>query len=167
MTDTDIPIGYVRRAHGIRGDVVVRGLVSDAAGRLVTGATLTDGSTARVVTAHRPLKGDVVVHLEGVEDRDAAEALVGTQFVMGSAERRQLEPDEWWAEDIVGCDVRERDGSVVGTVADVVVGAAQDRLAVETPDGRRGEVPFVDALVLGVDLDRRTITVDLPEGLFE
>jgi 16S rRNA processing protein RimM len=167
MTDTDIPVGYVRRAHGIRGDVVVRGLVSDAADRLVAGATLTDGSTVRVVTTHRPHKGDVVLHLEGIEDRDAAEALVGTQFVMGIAERRRLGPDEWWAEDIIGCDVLDGDGNRLGVVTDVVVGAAQDRLAVETTDGRSGEIPFVDALVTRVDQDRRTITVDLPAGLFE
>jgi 16S rRNA processing protein RimM len=167
MADTDIPVGYVRRAHGIRGDVVVRGLVSDAAERLVTGATLTDGSTVHVVTAHRSHQGDVVLHLEGIDDRNAAEALVGTQFVMRLDERRRLESDEWWVEDVRGCRVLAGDGSLIGVVTDVVLGAAQDRLAVETPDGRHGEIPFVDAMVVDVDTPGRTITVDIPDGLFE
>ena len=52
-------------------------------------------------------------------------------------------------------------------VAGVVTGAAQDRVVIETPDGVKGEVPFVGELVPEVDVEKRRIVVDLPEGLFE
>lgn len=165
-----IPVGYVRRAHGIRGDVVVRGLVSDAAERLVKGVELRTAppdSTPFRIAAHRQHQGDVVVHLEGIEDRTTAEGLVGTQFVIGVEERRTLDEDEWWAEDLEGCRVVDTEGVVLGTVVDVITGSAQDRLAVHTVDGRSGEIPFVEPLVLEVDADRRAIVVDLPEGLFD
>ena len=163
-----IPVGYVRRAHGIRGDVVVRGLISDAPERLVTGSTITtESGDVYAVTAHRSHKGDVVLHLDGVDDRNAAEDLIGTRFVISSDERRTLDEGEWWAEDLVGCTVVGVDGATIGDVTDVIVGAAQDRLVVTTPDGRVGQVPFVDALVPDVDTDTRSVTVDLPEGLFD
>lgn len=160
-----IPIGYVRRAHGIRGDVVVRGMISDAAERLVTGSTVTDGSTSHAITAHRPHRGDVVVHLDGIDDRTAAEALVGTRFITTKDDRRELESDEWWAEDLIGCAVIDTGGRHLGTVVDVINGAAQDRLQVETREHLRAEIPFVDPLIVDVDVRRSRIEVDLPVGL--
>jgi len=170
MDEPTIPVGYVRRAHGIRGDVVVRGLMSDALDRLVTGATLIGGDqspgTAFLVTSHRHHRGDVVLHLEGVEDRNAAEGLIGTQFVTPASLRRALEPGEWWAEDVVGCAVESEDGERIGVVADVITGAAQDRIVVTAEDGTTGEIPFVDALVPLLDTDARRVVVDIPDGLF-
>jgi 16S rRNA processing protein RimM len=165
-----IPIGYVRKAHGIRGDVVVRGLVDDAASRFAKGAALTTGEKpARTlrITARRMTGEDYLVHLSDIDTRNDAEALVGTQFIVDKSERRQLHGDEWWVEDLIGCAVLAADGQHVGTVTDAVLGAAQDRLVVETPDGTNGEIPLVPQLVSDIDIAGRRITVDLPEGLLE
>lgn len=171
MTDHDhIPIGYVRKAHGIRGDVLVRGLVSDAAERFTHAAVLVTGEPQRrtfAIEAVAPHRGDFIVSLEGISTRNDAEALVGTQFVIPLADRRRLDDGEWWIEDLVGCVVVDRDGTTIGSVAGVIVGAAQDRLAVTTADGSLGEIPFVDQLVPVVDISGRRIVVDLPEGLIE
>lgn len=171
MTDMGdhIPIGYVRKAHGIRGDVLVRGLVSDAADRFDGVTSVSTGDPERVlrVTASTPHSGDHILHLEGIDTRNDAEALIGTQFVVPASDRRALDAGEWWAEDLVGCEVIDRDGTSVGTVTDVVTGAAQDRLVVTTGGGVVGEIPFVDPLVPEVDAAERRIVVDLPPGLFE
>jgi 16S rRNA processing protein RimM len=160
----------VRKAHGIRGDVVVRGLVDDAAARLVPGSAFqtTEGTprTLTVATAG-PSKDDFRVSFEGVTDRNEAETLKGTQLTVPSTERRSLAEDEWWPEDVIGCQVMSIDGGKVGTVHEVVIGAAQDRLIVIAPDGTTGEIPFVAALVPEVDIANDRIIVDLPEGLFE
>lgn len=160
----------MRRAHGIGGDVVVRGLVSDAAERFVEGATLRTGESSPrelVVQDAKPHKGDYIVTLERVQTRDDAEGLVGVQFVMPVDERRALGDNEWWPEDLIGCDVVDLDSEPIGTVVDVEVGAAQDRLVVETPDGTRFEVPLVDPLVPSVSPEESLIVVDLPEGLLD
>ncbi|MFO7699100.1 MAG: ribosome maturation factor RimM [Acidimicrobiia bacterium] len=163
-----IPIGYVRKAHGIRGDVLVRGLVSDAAERFTDATILVTGEPQRrtfAIDAVALHQGDFIVSLEGIDTRNEAEALVGTQFVIPLSERRRLDDAEWWIEDLVGCVVVDLDGKMIGTVTDVIVGAAQDRLAVTTADGALGEIPFVDQLVPVVDIAARRIVVDLPEGL--
>jgi 16S rRNA processing protein RimM len=166
---SNIPIGYVRKAHGIRGDVLVRGLVSDADARFMDGATVRTGDVEpRSFAIHTvsPHKGDFIISLAGVETRNDAEALVGVQFVITAGERRSLDDGEWWAEDLIGCVVVDVEGDEIGVVADVISGSAQDRLAVRTPDGAMGEVPFVDALVPHVDVVTRRIVVDVPDGLF-
>lgn len=166
----NIPVGYVRRAHGIRGDVVVRGLVADAAERFVVGRDLTPdtASTPTLTIVSQRMNGaDYLLHLDGVDSREDAEALVGTQFVIERSQRRDLDPEEWWVEDLIGCDVFDLEGRPLGKVTDVITGAAQDRLVLETSGGEVAEVPFVGPLVPEVDMASRRITVDLPEGLIE
>ncbi|MFV1972003.1 MAG: ribosome maturation factor RimM [Acidimicrobiia bacterium] len=165
-----IPAGYVRRAHGIHGDVVIRGMLQDAGDRFVEGATLLtneDEPREFEIKAVRGHQGDFIVTFVEIGDRNAAEALKGVQFTIDRSDRRELEPGEWWPEDLVGCDVVTVDGQAIGKVTGVVTGTSQDRIVVETPDGARGEVPFVGALVPAVDIEANRIVVDLPEGLFE
>jgi len=164
-----IPVGYVRRAHGIRGDVVVRGLLEDAHDRLVPTASFeTNEEPSRLLTIMSidPIGTDLRVHFAGIEDRTAAETLKGVQLVMDAAKRRELAAGEWWPAELVGCSAVDMSGSPVGEVVEVIIAGVQDRLVVVRPDGARAEVPFVEALVPQVDLDGRVITVDLPDGLF-
>ncbi|MCZ7533416.1 MAG: ribosome maturation factor RimM [Acidimicrobiia bacterium] len=165
-----IPIGYVRKAHGIRGDVVVRGLVEDADARLISGALfMTDENEQRTLTVVSvgSVKDDFRISFAEITDRTDAETLKGTQLTVPSTERRELPDDEWWPEDLVGCQVMSVDGGKVGIVHEVIIGAAQDRLVVIAPDGSTAEVPFVEALVPTVDIAHDQLIVDLPEGLFE
>ncbi len=164
-----ILVGYVRRAHGIKGAVIVRPLTDDPDRRWVPGAVVhSDARPAveyTVVTASRHPAG-MLVRFSGVDDRNMAEALKGTSFTISPDERRDLEEDEYWPDDLVGCTVVDPSGATLGIVESVVFGAAQDRLAVRTDHGVV-EVPLVDAIVPTVDLDTRTITATPPPGLFD
>ena len=170
MTEPDrVPVAYVRRAHGIRGDVVVRGLGADGPNRLAAGSSLEQdgGRQPLLIVRSQPHGEDFLLHLEGIDDRTAAEALVGTQFTIDRADRRDLDDDEWWIEDVVGCAVVDVDGGAIGTVTGVAVGAAQDRLVVETPTGETAEIPLVDELIPDVDVASRRIVANPPAGLFD
>lgn len=167
---THIPVGYVRRAHGIRGDVVVRGLVSDIEAKLAPGSAVwTDEDEPRMLTVASvsTTKDDWKVSFEQIDDRNLADAMRGVQLTVPKSQRRSLDDGEWWPEDLIGCSVVSVDGSKVGTVHEVILAVAQDRLVVVAPDGARAEVPFVDALVPEIDLEDDRIVVDLPEGLFD
>jgi len=165
-----IPAGYVRRAHGIGGDVVVRGMLTDASDRFVVGATFkTDEAKARnlEIETVRGHQGDYIVGFVGFGDRNSADILRGVQITIDASDRRELGSGEWWPEDLTGCDVESVDGDAIGTVVAVVTGASQDRLVVKTIDGVTGEVPFVSELVPDVDVEKKSVVVDLPDGLFE
>ena len=169
LTDR-IPVGYVRRPHGIRGDVVIRGLVDDADAKLIVGASFLSNEeppTELTIASVFAIKTDYRVHFEEVSDRNRSESLQGVQITVPSNQRRQLEDGEWWPEDLIGCLVVDTDGDEIGAVREVIIGDAQDRRAVESKNGARAEIPFVEALVLNVDIANDEIVVDIPDGLFE
>ncbi len=145
-------------------------LVDDARERFVPGASfLTNEADAQMLTIHRvtPMQNDFRISFVEVSDRNRSEDLKGTQITLPASERRALEDGEWWPEDLVGCNVMSIDGGKIGIVHEVIIGAAQDRLVVIAPDGSKGAVPFVEALVPRVDIANDEIIVDLPDGLFE
>jgi 16S rRNA processing protein RimM len=107
----------------------------------------------------------MLVAFEGVSDRRAAEALRGAVLTVAAAARHDLEAGAWWPDQLVGLQVVGPAGEPVGEVSGVIVGDAQDRLAITTPDGRTVEIPFVDDLV--DDPEDGRIVVRPPEGLFE
>lgn len=164
-----ILVGYVRRAHGIKGAVVVRPLTDDPEQRWAVGSTVKSDAEPPVdytVVASSEHPAGVLVRLSGVNDRNAAEALQGTSFTIASGERRDLGDDEYWPDDLVGCSVVDEHGSPLGVVESVIFGAAQDRLAVRTASGIV-EVPMVEAITPTIDVDRRTIVATPPPGLFD
>ncbi len=169
-TDVDrILVGYVRRAHGINGAVVVRPLTDDPANRWTPGAVLlSDHEPPRPYTVvdAAPYRDDLLVQFADVNDRSASEVLRGTSFTIESDERRDLDDDEFWPDELVGCAVVDEAGTAIGVVEAVEFGAAQDRLAVRTDDGRF-EVPFVDAIVPTIDLEARVVVLTAPAGLLE
>ena len=163
-----IPIGYVRRAHGIRGDVIVRPL-TDFADRFQQGSEfLTDETPPRSlrVTSARDHSDGYLVHLAGISTRNEAEALQGVTFTIDADERRELGEDEYWPEDLQGMVAIAPDGRHLGTVTGVVLGEAQDRLIVRASDGEDIEVPFVDPIVSMVHPSGGHVVIDAPPGLF-
>ncbi len=101
---------------------------------------------------------------EGVDGRDEAEGLRGAVYVPES-EVRELASDEFWEHDLEGlAAVHARTGTLLGTVAHVQPGPAQDLLVIETPAGER-LVPFVSQIVVEVDVEGRRVRIDPPEGL--
>lgn len=169
-TDVEpILVGYVRRAHGINGAVVVRPLTDDPENRWIPGAEFDSDATppqSFSVFEASPYRDDLLVRFNEVVDRNGAEALRGTSFTIDPGDRRDLADGEFWVEDLVGCAVLDEHGTSLGVVDEVVFGAAQDRLAIRT-DAGRVEIPFVDAIVPEIDLEGRTVTVTPPGGLFD
>lgn len=162
-----IQVGYARRAHGVGGEVAVRPMTDDPE-RWVAGAVfITDEEPSRALEAAsvRPHGDDLLVRFTEIIDRDAAEALRGVTFHIEATDRRSLDEGEYWPDQLVGCVVL-RDATELGTVADVEFGAGQDRLVVDPGDGRRIEVPLVDAIVEEIDLEARVVRMTPPEGLF-
>ena len=161
-----IKVGYVRRAHGIKGAVVVRPLTDDLS-RFAVGEVLEtdrgDRPTVTVDAVQRHQDG-LLVSFEGIRDRNQSEALRGMSFLIDPANRRDLDDDEFWPEQLVGLSVVDAGGTAFGDVVDIVTGAAQDRLRVQG-DVEIFEVPFVAAIVTSIDVAGGVVVVDMPEGM--
>jgi 16S rRNA processing protein RimM len=147
----------VGRAHGLDGSFYVadaRPALLDR-GRRVTVAGVERDIVRRSGTDERPL-----VRLAGVEDRRAAEGLRGSELLVDRAEVPPLEEDEYWAEQLEGCAVR--DGTVeVGVVEDLLAYPSCELLSVRRRDETVLLVPLVRDAVRSVDVEARVIDVSL------
>ncbi len=107
------------------------------------------------------------MRLDGVADRNAADALRGTLFVVDSQDLPPIEdPDEYYDHQLEGLQVVTTTGDVVGAVAEVLHTAAGELLSIRA-EGGEVLVPFVSAIVTSVSLADGTIEIDPPEGLLE
>jgi 16S rRNA processing protein RimM len=158
--------GTVGRAHGLDGSFHVGRVAEHVFATLKLGSEVRVGSQLRRVTrlaghATRPL-----MRLEGCQRREDAEALNGLELMVARADAPQLEDDEWWAEDLEGCAVR--DGQLpVGVVAALLALPSCEVLEVRRPPAADGDrpapllVPLIRDAVRNVDIDRREIDIDL------
>jgi 16S rRNA processing protein RimM len=143
-----VAVGRVGKAHGLDGSFYV-----DAASHpLPEGITLTVRDRRRRVTRRGGTPDRPLVRLEGVESREAADAIRG-ESLLASLDDAPLEEDEWLAEDLVGCEVPG-----LGEVTRVVGAPSCDLLEVG-PDAVL--VPLVADAVRAIDLEARRIDVNL------
>jgi 16S rRNA processing protein RimM len=158
----------VGRPQGIKGEVTVEVRTDDPETRFAPGATQLSDEGPLTVAQSRDHSGKLVVLFEGVADRNGAEALRGRVL---QVDARTLPPlddeDEYYDSQLTGLTVEQRDGTVLGTVVDVLHLPHGDVLAVERDQGAELLVPFVKAMVPVVDLAAGRAVVELPEGLLE
>ncbi len=163
-------VGRVRRAHGVRGEVVVEAL-SDVSGRFVVGARLL---VTPVGGARRTLRAETVrghnegllVRFEGVVTRDDADLLRGADLEVLSSQSPRAPAGAFYYFELVGCRCRDGRYGELGRVAEVVEDGGGLLLEIESP-GRHLLVPFVRAFLKSVDVTAGEIELDLPEGLIE
>ncbi|MET7767602.1 ribosome maturation factor RimM [Nocardia sp. NPDC005366] len=171
----ELVVGRVAKSHGVRGELVVEVRTDAPEARFAPGVALR-GRLARskevrdfTVESAREHSGRLLVCLDGVSDRTAADALRGTLFVVESDDLPPSEdPDEYYDHELEGLTVRLTDGTLVGAVTEVLHSAAGELLSVRAAeDGREILVPFVNAIVPTVSLADGLVVIDPPEGLLD
>lgn len=136
------------RPHGTDGAFVVEDGSEDPRRFEVGGSLLVDGTPATIVVSRRVGKGRRAIRL----DRPVAR---GAQLAVRRADLAPLESGAFYVSDLVGLEVREQGGDVLGRVSDVLSGPAND--ALELDSGLL--LPLVEDCVLEIDLDSRTVLV--------
>lgn len=107
-------------------------------------------------------KNYVILKLQGIDDRDAAEGLKNFEIVIPRAERVRLPEDHYFISDILGMQVETVDGDNLGLVQDVITTGGTDVYVV----GEEGlMLPATKEVVKKIDLDRGVMVVELLEGL--
>ncbi|MDQ1084002.1 MULTISPECIES: ribosome maturation factor RimM [Microbacterium] len=173
---TQLRVGRLVKAHGLKGAFKLELYTDDPDGRFVPGSTFTlqvpESSPwhGRELTVRefRWMNSHPVVFFEGVDDRTVAEELVkAILWIDQDLETAPVEDDAWYDHQLVGLDV-VRDGAIIGRVVRVDHFPAQDLLIIR-PSGEDREVlvPFVSAIVPEVDIAGGRVVVTPPTGLFE
>jgi 16S rRNA processing protein RimM len=152
-SDGLLEVGRIGRAHGVRGDVLVH-LTTDRVERLATGSRLRAAGRWLTVTAASRSNDRWRVHFEGVDDRNAAEALAGEVLAAEPID----DPDTLWVHQLIGAEVVELGGTSRGRCVAVIDNPAADLLELES--GALVPASFVVSASDGI------VTIDPPEGLF-
>jgi 16S rRNA processing protein RimM len=168
-----ITLARVVKTQGRRGEVASE-IFSDIPGRFVIGMKLLalprePGANRRELEVEElwPHKGMLVLKFAGVDSISDAEALIGCELQVLRTQRSKLQPGWNYVSDLVGCVVLD-DGREIGRIEDVQFGAGQAPLfTIRDAAARLFEVPFAEAYLEGVDVERRQVRMKLPEGLLE
>ena len=177
-------VARIGKAHALAGEVTVESFTDDPTGRFRPGHRfLSEAATGSgvprelILRTARPHGGTWLLAFEGIPDRTGAEGLRGTRlFVDTSADpgppveasaSSAASTDAWYDEDLVGLQVRDVESVVIGVVAAVEHGPAQDVLAITLSEGTTAYVPFVEALVPTVDPVSGYVVIDPPAGLLD
>ena len=161
MTERKLCVAVVTGAHGVRGAVRLKSFTAEPEA-VADYRPLTDRSGARTfaltLTGHA--KDALVARIDGVDDRDAAQALKGTELFI---ERDQLGPtedeDEFYQADLIGLVAETEDGTVYGRVRAVENFGAGDLLDVTLQGGGSVLLPFNRAVVPLVDVAAGRVVV--------
>lgn len=168
-------VGRVRRAHGVRGELVVHVMTDAPDAIFAPGARVLAGTVAgdlgvRPAELHvegaRPFKDGLLVTFAEIADRTEADLWRDRYLLVPAGELEPLGEDEVYLHELVGLEVQRLDGSVVGTVAGYYELAHGILLEVQ----RAADtvlLPYRDEFIAGVDVAARRLVVDPPEGLFE
>ena len=163
-------IGKIVGVHGVRGDMLLlpqtdfpeRFLGMKELDVTVAGKPMRTFKVRRI----EPYEGKntFFLRLQGVEDRDAAETLI----TVAEDERVELEEDEYWLDDIIGLAVFDKaTGGRLGEITEVICTGSNDVYVVKTPEGASKAIPAIADVIEKVDVANGTMTVNIPEGLWD
>lgn len=168
--DDLVVIARVARTRGLRGEVVAD-LYTDFPGRFEdldrVIATAPDGSTRSLQIEEHWFHGNrIVFKFAGYDSIDEAKGLAGFQLAVPASERIELPEDHFYEWELIGCDVESVDGTSIGVVSEVLKTGGVEVLVIAGAE-REYMVPMAHAICVEVDIERKRIRIDPPEGLLE
>ncbi|PDO11216.1 MAG: ribosome maturation factor RimM [Candidatus Reconcilbacillus cellulovorans] len=171
MGETYLNVGKIVNTHGIRGELKVLPTTDFPDIRFARGSELVvecpltgRRQTVRVERARRH-RTTYIVKFEGLDHIGEAERHKGCLLKVSERHRAPLSEGEFYFHDIIGCRVVDESGVDIGVVTEILQPGANDVWVVERPQGKPILLPYIDDVVLGVDVKAKRVTVRLMEGL--
>ncbi len=162
-----LAVGRVLRPHGVRGELLLATL-TDFPDHLAEVKTvyLGDDAAAHPLAAARVHRGQLIIRLADVPDRDAADAFRGQLVQIKAVAAAPLPPGTYYHHQLIGLAVVTDAGEPLGALSDVLETGANDVYVVTGPT-REILLPAIRSVILTIDLPARQIIVHVPDGLLE
>jgi 16S rRNA processing protein RimM len=161
-----ILVGAIAGAHGVRGEVRIKSFTANprAIGRY---GPVEDETGARSfkLTVRGETKGLVIARLDGVADRNQAEALKGLRLYVPRAKLPRPKRGEWYVADLIGLSAQDASGTPLGRVKSVQNFGAGDVVELERTDGTTEFLPFTRAVVPEVDIEGGKVVINPPDEI--
>jgi len=161
-----LAVGRVLRPHGVRGDLLVDAY-SDELQTLEPETEVFLGSSpaSHLVVSVRPHQGRLLLKLSGCVDRNQAEQFRGLEVRVTLKRADPLPAGVYYHRQIIGLQVIELDGRVLGEVAEILETGGNDVYVVRAAGGTELLLPAISSVILNTDLEKGQIQVAIPRGL--
>lgn len=161
-----VSVGVITGAHGIRGEVKLRSFTADPEA-IASYSPLETAKGIRIEIARlRAQKDGFIAVLKGVTDRNAAEALKGTELFVPRSRLPEPEDGEVYLDDLIGLPVVLKDGTPLGEIIGVENFGASDLIDVKVEDRKDTVlIPFAGGFIVAADAGK--VIVDLPDGFLD
>jgi 16S rRNA processing protein RimM len=169
--DDLIIVARAVRTRGLKGELIAE-VLTDFPERFEHVAELTavssSGERKQLELESYWFQNDrMVLKFAGYDTIESANALVGYDFGLPEAQRVQLSQNEFYDWELEGCSVEDKTGSVIGKVREVMKTGGVEILIVEDEARREILIPMAQPIVVEIDITRKKILIDPPEGLLE
>lgn len=164
-------IGEIMNTHGIKGEVKVK-QITDFIERFDPGETvyMKDSSGEVVpltIVSSRQHKNAILVKFEQFETIEEAEALKGLTLYIKDGQLTELEPNEYYYHEIIGCTVKTTEGETVGVIESILAPGANDVFVVKDDTDQEYLIPHIADVVKHVDVENKIVTIEVMEGLLD
>jgi 16S rRNA processing protein RimM len=173
MSEAMYNVGKIVNTQGIKGELKVLLQTDFPETRFQKGNKLVlidpDNKTELIVEVEfgRLQKTTYIVKFVGFNDINLVEKYKGWMLKVPASDLLELEDDQYYYHEIIGCTVVTEDGETLGTVTDILTPGANDVWVVTRPVGKPVLLPVIDDVVLNVDVAAKKILVYIMEGLID
>lgn len=165
-----VAIARIARPRGLKGELSAE-ILTDFPERFdgledVT-AVLENGERQKLKIENAWFQNErIVLKFDGVDSVEAAETYRNAEICVAEIDAVELESDEYFDWQLEGCEVATVDGEVIGKVRELMRTGGTENLVVDG-DEREYLIPFAEKICIEVDIEKKRIVIDPPEGLLD
>lgn len=160
MSEEQVLLGIITGAHGVRGGVKIKSFTAEPEAIADYGPVTDEtGKKSYSLNLTGSGKGFLLAEIDGVTDRNAAEALKGTKLFIARELLPETEEEEYYHADLIGLSTYLVDGDEVGKIRAVYDFGSGDMLEIEPLNGRVFLVPFTREAVPVVDIKAKRVEI--------
>ena len=173
MSEKLYTVGKIVNTHGIRGELKIVPQTDFPDERFAKGSALVffdpqkQATLPVTVESAREHKKMFMVKFKGFDNINDVEKYKGWLLKVEEKYLSELPDDEFYYHEIIGCTVFTDEGEKLGTISEILSPGANDVWVVERESGKPVLIPYIDDVVLEVDIEEKRVKVSLMEGLLD
>ena len=167
-----LKVGKIVNTHSLKGEVKVISSTDFEEERFKKGSKLliTRGNQLIrevVVQSYRNHKNFLLVKFEGIDSVEEAEKLKNLQIKIDSDKVGELEENEFYFHEIIGCQVFDENDRNLGEIIDILTPGANDVWVIKGENGKEILIPYIEDVVKKIDITSKKVNIEVMEGLID
>lgn len=167
-----LKVGKIVNTHSLKGEVKVISSTDFEEERFKKGSKLliTRGNQLIrevVVQSYRNHKNFLLVKFEGIDSVEEAGKLKNLQIKIDSDEVGELEENEFYFHQIIGCEVFDENDKNLGEIIDILTPGANDVWVIKGENGKEILIPYIEDVVKKIDITSKKVNIEVMEGLID